>query len=1015
MKYLFLFLALFSLLLISSFSNPLNRNENNPVFENIIILKTKEKQQISSGIAFENNELNKLLQPLDIISVKQKFSFFQNNKTKFNDKYGLSRIYEIRYKHKISPLKLSKILSKSNLIEYSSPVFKPILQSIPNDSLFSKQNYLNEILATDSWEITTGDSNIVIAIIDTEIDNINEDLVSNIWQNPGESGIDFDGNDKRFNGLDDDENGKIDDWHGWDFLSDVTYEEEQQGIIREDNDTRINSNYSPFFHGTNVAGAASATTNNNIGISSIGFNTKILPVKVQSDNGVGWRASEGILYAAMLGANIINCSWLGLGRSDFEYDVIRQVTDMGCLIVAAAGNSSECINEDDIYIRNSKYVLYVGGTDGAKPADLSNYGIPITTYSPAISILTTSPNNKYEEVNGTSLSTPICAGIAALIKSIHKNWTPSQIRHQIRSSSDSFELKESRFERKNFFGKVNSFAALKKNRNDFFDSPVPGIECINFSNENGGNTLSSYSVVVFKFSFKNFLADASNIEISFVSMDSLLEFPIEVYHLEQIKYNDESSIEVKIKVTEKAKWYYKNSKLLISINSDNYINYQLVNIPLSLAPIYEYIAQLNQITNINSISFEENKISDISSPNHNCLWGCGFSKTNIPFFFVCDENYVLYFNELNNLGNEFFEIMIEGISNYSALISLKKSDNSQLLLLTENQGRSWKQIELNFPTIWNIGKIHFFHEKNGIILANTFFAPYFQFFLSTDGGLKWEQSKPRLSLSENESLQLQNTFTQYENIYIPTNKARFFYSTDFGNSWNLTGNENSFLVSNFYMNKNTAYSYCNDTSGSFFALTEDAGNNWKYFFDKSFFEYFNFPVSMSGANTKNNFLLVNEKYDFLISRKDFDFFPINFDKNLYIINLLDENQIEIIQSANKSRVWFVCDGIHYFDLDNIFNPIDSAATDDFIETLAYPNPLFGNSAFFQIYLTKEKIIKLELTNSVGQIVKTLYNAIAPANQYFTIQWNSSALPSGKYYYKLAVDGNIYTKSLIIVR
>jgi len=1015
MKYFFLFLALFSLIQISSFANPLHSNENNSVFENIIILKTKEKQQISSGIAFENKELNKLLKPLDIISIKQKFSFFQNNKSHFNDKYGLSRIYEIRYKNKISPLNLSKILSKSNLIEYSSPVYKPILQSIPNDSLFSKQKYLSEIFATDSWNITTGDSNIVIAIIDTEIDNIHEDLVNNIWQNPGEFGLDFNRNDKRFNGIDDDENGKIDDWHGWDFLSDVTYEEEQQGIIREDNDTRINSEYSPFFHGTNVAGAASATTNNKIGISSIGFNTKILPIKVQSDNGVGWRASEGILYAAMLGADIINCSWLGLGRSDFEFDVIRQVTDMGCLIVAAAGNSSECINEDDIYIRNSKYVLYVGGTDGKEPADLSNYGIPITNYSPAISILTTSPNNKYEEVNGTSLSSPICAGIAALIKSIHKDWAPEQIRHQIRSSSDSFNLLGNLFDKKNFFGKANSFASLKNNRNDFFDSPVPGIECISFSSKNGSDTLSRYTEVIYKFSFKNFLADANNIEITFESMDSLLEISPEIYYLEQIKHNEASSIEVTLKVSEKAKWYYKNSKLLISINADNYINYQLVNIPLRLVPRYEYYTQLNQISTLNSFSFNENKISGISSPNQNCLWVCGFSKSNIPFSFVCDENYVLYFNELNNLGNEFSEIMIEGISNYSALISLKKQDNSYLLLLTENQGCTWEQIELNFPTIWNIGRIHFFNEKNGIILANTYFVPYFQIFLSTDGGLKWELSKPRLSLSENESPQLPKTFTQYENIYIPTNKARFFYSTDFGNIWNLTGNENSFSVSNFYMNKNTAYSYCNDTSGSFLALTEDSGINWKYFNDKSFHEYFNFPVSISGANTKNNFLLVNEKYDFLISNKDFNFFPVKFNKNLDKINLLEENQIEIIQSANKSRVWFVCNGIHFFDLDNIFNPIDSAATDDFIKTLAYPNPLFGNSAFFQIYLTKEKLIKLELTNSLGQIVKVLYNAIAPANLYFTIQWNSSALPSGKYYYKLTVDGKVDTKPLIIVR
>ena len=264
-------------------------------------------------------------------------------------------------------------------------------------------------------------------------------------------------------------------------------------------------------------------------------------------------------------------------------------------------------------------------------------------------------------------------------------------------------------------------------------------------------------------------------------------------------------------------------------------------------------------------------------------------------------------------------------------------------------------------------------------------------------------------------MQRETAFFQYEDAFISTNKSRILHLSDFGHNWNFAGDEQNFSISKFYMSSENIFAYCSDSISSFFAISKNLEANWEYYFNKSFFEYFDFPIFISGSNRGNSFLLVNEFGNFLIAEKDFTFSPLKFDRAIIKNKLLNQNLIKIAQSGNKSRLWFVCDSIYFFDLDNIFNPIDSSEKDDFIDFFAYPNPLYGNSAYFQIYLMEEKPIKLELFNSLGRRVKTLFNESAPANQYFTIQWNSSSLPSGVYFHRLSANGKIYTIPIVIAK
>jgi subtilisin family serine protease len=133
----------------------------------------------------------------------------------------LSSMYTVSYTSPNDPFTLAEELSKLPEVQYAEPWFiYPLARRTftPNDSLYELQWSLDKIGAPAAWEITKGDSTIVIAIVDSGVEWTHPDLAANIWTNPGESGLDAQGRDKRTNGIDDDENGYVDDWHGWDLV-----------------------------------------------------------------------------------------------------------------------------------------------------------------------------------------------------------------------------------------------------------------------------------------------------------------------------------------------------------------------------------------------------------------------------------------------------------------------------------------------------------------------------------------------------------------------------------------------------------------------------------------------------------------------------------------------------------------------------------------------------------------------------------------------------------------------------
>ncbi len=316
-------------------------------------------------------------------------------------------------------------LQKDSRVEYAEPDYiVHATTTTPNDPLFGQLWGMTKIQAPQAWDLTTGGS-VLIGVIDSGVDYNHPDLAANMWTNPGESG-----GGKETNGIDDDNNGYIDDVHGYDFVN-------NDGDPMDDQ-----------FHGTHVAGTIAAVGNNGVGVVGVNWSARIMALKFLGASGSGTTSNAilAVQYATQMGAQLTNNSWGGGSYSQALYDAISAAGVANRMFVAAAGNDGLNADTYPYFAYPATYdldnIISVAATDvNDAKASFSNYGATtVDLGAPGVGILSTYPtahaNGPYFSIDGTSMASPHVAGVAALIWALHPSFSVDDVKAIILSSVD---------------------------------------------------------------------------------------------------------------------------------------------------------------------------------------------------------------------------------------------------------------------------------------------------------------------------------------------------------------------------------------------------------------------------------------------------------------------------------------------------------------------------------------------------------------------------------------------------
>lgn len=336
------------------------------------------------------------------------------------------------------------VLRQSDLIDFAEENTIGSYGLTPNDSNYSSLWGLHntgqtggssdaDMDAPEAWDLSVGDPSIVVGVLDSGTEYTHVDLANNMYKNTADP----------INGSDDDGNGRIDDFHGWDFFN-------------NNNDPR-----GPFWHGTHVAGCVAAVTNNGTGVAGLGggFNgndgLRVWPIGVGDNFPDGSILDDAIIYSADMGNQVITMS-LTVGSSsaidaalDYAYNTV------GAVVTCAAGNGGGSVTYP---ATNSNCIAVAATNHFDNRASFSNQGSALEVSAPGEDILSTQNGNTYASSSGTSFAAPYAAALAGLILSVAPGLPNTAVRQLMKDTCDDIE--DPGFDNQTGFGRINAAEAL---------------------------------------------------------------------------------------------------------------------------------------------------------------------------------------------------------------------------------------------------------------------------------------------------------------------------------------------------------------------------------------------------------------------------------------------------------------------------------------------------------------------------------------------------------------------------
>jgi len=566
----------------------------------------------------------------------------------------------------------SKLQSDCGIVEIAEPIYIPSVtgEFVPNDPLLDLQQMHQQMKSYEAWDIYQGDPNVIVGISDTGVLQVHEDLEESIWINE---------NEIPDNDIDDDGNGYVDDYNGYNFAFQL-------------DDTKRGNTYSTNPHGTGTAGLSSATVNNDIGVAGTGFKTKMFPFKTTIDGSNGiYFGYESILYCALNDIDVVNCSWGGHSYSCVNESVIDYCIARDLIIVSGAGNH---YSTKPFYPAAYKGVCAVGVTE---PQDtiipMSGRGYYVDIMAPGHKSWTTTNDSAYGSFCCTSGSSPLVAGMLGIIKGLHPELNNRQVVEFAKNCTD--DISDINPNYKYYVpGRMNMLKAVTQ---DPFSLAGIDVESYQFVKK-GESQRSRFLIgdtITCSINIHNYLGDANDLTFNLIILDdsdASLKIIEASYSIEQLKNGDDATIKFEVEIE---KENINQVLLRLDMNCDECENDYL------MIPFYPSSNFINIENNGMELSLSDNGRIGYSDPPYN-LQGIGFSYLNSCSYIwesgiICTENRERVISQVRNIDSL--------PQNDFVIINPYLSPDKDKILLSDNNAPQEKRIGLEISSQYELSQI----------------------------------------------------------------------------------------------------------------------------------------------------------------------------------------------------------------------------------------------------------------------------------------------------------------------
>ncbi len=836
-------------------------------------------------------------------------------------------------------------------VEYAEPKYMHYIDVVPNDPLFGSQSFFSVIQAPQAWDIVKGEQGTaLIAVVDGGTDFDHPDLTANFWINPGET---------PGNGIDDDGNGFVDDVSGWNFANNSNDPSGLPGFS-------FNSD-----HGSHTAGSISAVSDNGIGVAGASWNATLMPIcasSATSDRSIEF-GFDGILYAADNGADIISCSWGRQGGgSAFEQDVITYVSSLGAVVVAAAGNNSSSAPHFPSSYPNCFSVAATANND--VKAGFSNYGTTIDVAAPGVGIWSTMNNGSYGTSSGTSMSTPITAGVIGLVKTQHPEWSGLQAAEQVRVTADNIDGVNPIYIGLLGRGRINAARALTETS--------PSIRLTDFSFADSGNDgiIDPGESVTVSVSLINYLAAISNINVTITVNDSWVtlidgsEFIATMNTMQTVNLTDAFSFTVDPGAPSSHPIFFK-----MTVSSGNYTDTEIFK--LIVLPTFG-TADVNNValtvTNIGRIGF-----ADLADPNS----GIGFIYQDGPNMLfegalICGTGAGQISNAARGLVTTTEQLYDEDFviadgGDLQIIAPGNLTDQESIGSFTDTQADNPMNIRITQETFASTNPDYDDFVLFKYTVENLSGAPLTNFHLGLF--FDWDIDG--------------NTYA--------TNRVDFDPTRKLGYAWDGSGNS---------IGTYAGVRLLSDIGFHYRAIANDGSNGawgiYDGFTDDEKYEAISGGAVVTNAGPADISHVVAGG-------------PVNIAANNtaeFGFALVGGGN-RLVMRANSDKAQDLWDQLF---VNSVENPEPFPAR--FILEQNYPNP-FNPVTMIRLSVARQSKVSLEVFDLAGRKVRTLLNEIKAAGTY-EVRWNGltdsgQKVTSGVYYYRMQAGEFIQTRKLVMVK